>query len=170
MIPRAILKECFVAFCWQIAPVLPVLPVLPTHKSFAVNKIPHDCHIHTVEVAGSNPAVPTNKTLNINSLARRRFVCFGAVRHLHVIDAIGLPRGKLSPVSRWVDATSTAAEDKIARMPCEKLKELEDERDKFAVLRWELVSVVIGWWESPDPSRTERLGNQSDVTKPPLMP
>jgi hypothetical protein len=51
--------DVLLAFCWQIAPIGPVLPVLPTDKSFAVNKMPHDCHLHTVEVAGSNPAAPT---------------------------------------------------------------------------------------------------------------
>src|ERR1700722_10399812 len=91
MIPRAILKECFVAFCWQIAPVLPVLPVLPTHKSFAVNKIPHDCHLHTVEVAGSNPAAPTNKATKINSLRMHSLRWLGLIRHLYGIDAVGLP-------------------------------------------------------------------------------
>ena len=35
------------------------LPTQPTNKSFAVNKLQVECHLHTVEVVGSNPAVPT---------------------------------------------------------------------------------------------------------------
>ena len=53
----------FVAFLWQIAPIVPVLPTPPAHKPFAVNKMPVDCHLHTVEVVGSNPAVPTNNLI-----------------------------------------------------------------------------------------------------------
>ena len=45
----------FVAFLWQIAPIAPVLPTPPVFKSFAVNKMPLERHLHTVEVAGSNP-------------------------------------------------------------------------------------------------------------------
>ncbi len=32
-----------------------------------------ECHLHTVEVAGSNPAAPTNKTLLFNDLLARAF-------------------------------------------------------------------------------------------------
>ena len=51
--------KTFVAFLWQIAPIVPVLPTHPVFKSFAVNKMPLECHLHTVEVVGSNPAAPT---------------------------------------------------------------------------------------------------------------
>ena len=51
--------ERFVAFLWQIAPIGPALPTLPAHKSIVVNKILVARHLHTVEVAGSNPAAPT---------------------------------------------------------------------------------------------------------------
>jgi hypothetical protein len=34
----------------------------PVFKSFAVNKMPLERHLHTVEVAGSNPAAPTIST------------------------------------------------------------------------------------------------------------
>src|SRR5258708_20677786 len=60
--------EEFVAFLWQIAPIWPVLPTSPAYKSFAVNKTSVARHLHTVEVAGSNPAAPTS----IRAL--RRFV------------------------------------------------------------------------------------------------
>ncbi len=49
----------FVAFLWQIAPIVPVLPTHPAHKPFTVNKMRVERHLHTVEVVGSNPAVPT---------------------------------------------------------------------------------------------------------------
>src|SRR5258708_25779696 len=55
--------EKFVAFLWQIAPIWPVLPTSPAYKSFAVNKMPVARHLHTVEVAGSNPAAPTRKSI-----------------------------------------------------------------------------------------------------------
>jgi hypothetical protein len=79
----------FVAFCWQIAPIGPVLPVFPTHKSFAVNKVPHDCHLHTVEVAGSNPAAPTNKANKIKYLRIIRWRPISATRHPYVIEVFG---------------------------------------------------------------------------------
>jgi hypothetical protein len=44
----------FVAFLWQIPPIG---PVLPTYNRFAVNNLRVD-RLHTVEVVGSNPAVP----------------------------------------------------------------------------------------------------------------
>ncbi len=49
----------FVAFLWQIPPFRPVLPVLPSNILFAVNNLALARHLHTVEVVGSNPAVPT---------------------------------------------------------------------------------------------------------------
>ncbi len=49
----------FVAFLWQVPPFRPVLPVLPSNIPFAVNKLALARHLHTVEVVGSNPAVPT---------------------------------------------------------------------------------------------------------------
>ena len=51
--------EEFVAFLWQIAPIWPVSPTSPAYKPFAVNKTSVARHLHTVEVAGSNPAAPT---------------------------------------------------------------------------------------------------------------
>ena len=39
---------------------MPVLPTHPVSNPFAVNKTVHSRHLHTVEVAGSNPAAPTN--------------------------------------------------------------------------------------------------------------
>ena len=50
----------FVAFLWQIPPIGPVLPVFPTYNCFAVNNLRVEWHLHTVEVVGSNPTVPTN--------------------------------------------------------------------------------------------------------------
>src|SRR5271166_6389837 len=38
---------------------MPVLPTYPVSNPFAVNKTAHGRHLHTVEVAGSNPAAPT---------------------------------------------------------------------------------------------------------------
>jgi hypothetical protein len=55
----------FVAFLWQIPPIRPVLPVLPVYNCFAVNNLRLDQHLHTVEVVGSNPAVPTNIINNL---------------------------------------------------------------------------------------------------------
>ena len=52
-----------VAFLWQIWPFGPVLPVMPSHKSFASNKLLQDSYLHTVEAVGSNPAVPTIKSI-----------------------------------------------------------------------------------------------------------
>ena len=52
------------AFLWQIAPIGPVWPTPPVFKSIAVNKMPLERHLHTVEVAGSNPAAPTIIPLN----------------------------------------------------------------------------------------------------------
>jgi hypothetical protein len=53
------LLETFVAFLWQIPPIRPVLPVMPTRNRCAVNNLRLCWHLHTVEVVGSNPAVPT---------------------------------------------------------------------------------------------------------------
>ena len=53
-----LLKE-FAAFLWQIAPIVPVLPTDPANKLFAVNKMPAQRYLDTVEVSGSNPLVPT---------------------------------------------------------------------------------------------------------------
>jgi hypothetical protein len=55
------LLEKFVAFLWHLPPIRPVLPVMPTRKLFAVNNWLGESHLHTVEVVGSNPAVPTIK-------------------------------------------------------------------------------------------------------------
>jgi hypothetical protein len=52
----------FVAFLWQTAPIVPVLPTPPAFNSFAVNKMPLE-RLHTVEVAGSNPAAPTIESM-----------------------------------------------------------------------------------------------------------
>jgi hypothetical protein len=52
----------FVAFLWQIAPIVPVLPTPPVFKFLAVNKMPVE-RLHTVEVAGSNPAAPTIESI-----------------------------------------------------------------------------------------------------------
>jgi hypothetical protein len=48
---------------------VPVLPTIPAYKPFAVNEMLVECHLHTVEVLGSNPAVPTN----YNQKLSRRF-------------------------------------------------------------------------------------------------
>jgi hypothetical protein len=62
-------RHGFVAFLWQIPPIGPVLPVLSTYNCFAVNDLRLDRHLHTVEVVGSNPAVPTiSKLLQILDL------------------------------------------------------------------------------------------------------
>jgi hypothetical protein len=58
----------FVAFLWQIPPIGPVLPVFPTNNCFTVNKLRVDWHLHTVEVVGSNPAVPTNVFNNLTQV------------------------------------------------------------------------------------------------------
>ena len=77
----------FVAFLWQIRPIGPVLPVFPTYNGFAVNNLRVDRHLHTVEVVGSNPAVPTNpKGLKISNLesadegTKERSAIFGALK------------------------------------------------------------------------------------------
>jgi len=44
---------------------MPVLPTYPVSNPFAVNKTAHGRHLHTVEVAGSNPAAPTNQAIII---------------------------------------------------------------------------------------------------------
>jgi hypothetical protein len=49
----------FVAFLWQIPPIG---PVLPTYNWLAVYNLRVD-RLHTVEVVGSNPAVPTIKSI-----------------------------------------------------------------------------------------------------------
>jgi hypothetical protein len=38
------------------------LPVMPSSNCFTVNNLRQDRHLHTVEVVGSNPAVPTIKS------------------------------------------------------------------------------------------------------------
>ena len=73
------LKE-FVAFLWQIAPIVPVLPTHPTNKPITVNKLPVECHLHTVEVVGSNPAAPTNPFNNLGSVTIEAFAAFVAFR------------------------------------------------------------------------------------------
>jgi hypothetical protein len=45
----------FAAFLWRIASIGPVLPTPSVFKSFAVNKMPLERHLHTVEVATSKP-------------------------------------------------------------------------------------------------------------------
>ena len=42
---------------------MPVLPTQPVYNPFAVNKTAHGRHLHTVEVAGSNPAAPTIESM-----------------------------------------------------------------------------------------------------------
>jgi len=49
----------FVAFLWQIAPIVPVLPTPPVYKPFAVNKMPAQRYLDTVEVRSSSLLVPT---------------------------------------------------------------------------------------------------------------
>ena len=74
--PTWLLVEKFVAFLWQIAPIVPVLPTVPTYKPFAVNKMPVECHLHTVEVVGSNPAAPTNSFNNLDDVTVEAFATF----------------------------------------------------------------------------------------------
>ena len=49
----------FVAFLWQIAPIVPVLPTAPIYKPFAVNKMLAKRYLDTVEVRSSSLLVPT---------------------------------------------------------------------------------------------------------------
>jgi hypothetical protein len=48
-----------------------------------------ECHLHTVEVAGSNPAAPTNKPHKINHLKNCARWRLGLVRHPYVIGVAG---------------------------------------------------------------------------------
>ena len=57
--PLGLLFKKFVAFLWQIAPIVPVLPTPPIFKPFAVNKMHLQRYLDTVEVRSSNPLVPT---------------------------------------------------------------------------------------------------------------
>ena len=45
-----------------------------------------ECHLHTVEVAGSNPAAPTNKTHKFSYLKNESLTRFGQIRHGYVMD------------------------------------------------------------------------------------
>src|ERR1700732_839232 len=54
--------EKLVAFLWLIAPIWPVLPTSPAYKSFAVYKTPAARRLRPVEVAGSNPALPSEES------------------------------------------------------------------------------------------------------------
>jgi len=62
-VPTPLSREIFAAFLRQIPTFEPVLPVNPSRIRFAVNNLDHVCHLHTVEVVGSNPAVPTIKSI-----------------------------------------------------------------------------------------------------------
>jgi hypothetical protein len=55
--PLGLLFKKFVAFLWQIAPIVPVLPTAPIYKPFAVNKMLAKRYLDTVEVSGSSPLV-----------------------------------------------------------------------------------------------------------------
>jgi hypothetical protein len=48
-----------------------------------------ECHLHTVEVAGSNPAAPTSNTNKTNNLKNYPGQQFSPVRHLYVIGEPG---------------------------------------------------------------------------------
>ena len=45
-----------------------------------------ECHLHTVEVAGSNPAAPTNKPHKISYLMSWLGLAISPVRHSYVMD------------------------------------------------------------------------------------
>jgi hypothetical protein len=57
--PLGLLFKKFVAFLWQIAPIVPVLPTPPVYKPFAVNKMRAKRYLDTVEVRSSSLLVPT---------------------------------------------------------------------------------------------------------------
>ena len=57
--PLGLLFKKFVAFLWQIAPIVPVLPTHPVYKPFAVNKMLAKRYLDTVEVRSSSLLVPT---------------------------------------------------------------------------------------------------------------
>ena len=57
--PLGLLFKKFVAFLWQIAPIVPVLPTPPVYKPFAVNKMLATRYLDTVEVRSSSLLVPT---------------------------------------------------------------------------------------------------------------
>jgi hypothetical protein len=44
-------EKMFAAFLRQIAPIGPVLPTYPANKSFAVNKMPAQCYLDTIEAS-----------------------------------------------------------------------------------------------------------------------
>ena len=48
--PLGLLFKKFVAFLWQIAPIVPVLPTHPIYKPFAVNKMLAKRYLDTAEV------------------------------------------------------------------------------------------------------------------------
>jgi hypothetical protein len=51
-------------FFGQIVLIVPVLSTQPTHKPFTINKMPMEDPLHTVELAGPNPAdQPLNQSL-----------------------------------------------------------------------------------------------------------
>ena len=47
----------FVAFLWQIAPIVPVLPTAPVYKPFAVNKMLAKRYLDTIKVERRKPAL-----------------------------------------------------------------------------------------------------------------
>ena len=53
----------FAAFLSQVAAIWPILPILPVNRSFAANAELVVGRLHTVEVAGSNPAAPTIESM-----------------------------------------------------------------------------------------------------------
>jgi hypothetical protein len=54
---------------------LPVSPAFPAFNPFAVNRALVQSHLHTVEVAGSNPASADHKHLKMNDLHVQAEAC-----------------------------------------------------------------------------------------------
>ena len=65
-----------------------VLSLTKHRESRALNSAV-ECHLHTVEVAGSNPAAPTNKPNKVKYLGINRWRPTSATRHPYVIEVFG---------------------------------------------------------------------------------
>jgi hypothetical protein len=73
--PRPLVRKIWCHFGAKYSPEYRFLDIQPTYKPFRIINRPILGHLHTVEVVGSNPAVPTNLFNNLAGFSLSWLCC-----------------------------------------------------------------------------------------------